>query len=75
MSISTRGKSSTHSLSIPILAALIFTVVCVLPVSSMSVLFKEISRDLNLSVVQIGSVWGVASFGAIFTTPFRWFTL
>jgi MFS family permease len=68
--ISTRGKSSNHSLSIPILAALIFTVVCVLPVSSMSVLFKEISRDLNLSVVQIGSVWGVASFGAIFITPF-----
>lgn len=69
MSVSTSGQSARHSLSIPILAALSFMIVCVLPVSSMSVLFEEISRDLNLSVVQIGSVWGVASFGAIFITP------
>ena len=31
--------------------------------------FYEISRDLNLNVVQIGSVWGIMSFGSIFISP------
>ena len=69
MSISTSKESSGNSLSIPILAALNCMLVFSLPLSSLSVLFKEISQDLNLSVVQIGSVWGVIFFGSIFTTP------
>jgi MFS family permease len=54
----------------------ILTLACVslglssgLPLSSMPVLFKEISVDLNLDPVQIGLVWGMVSFGSIFLTP------
>jgi len=32
----------------------------------MPVLFKEISEDLGLSLIQIGSVWGIASLSGVF---------
>lgn len=34
----------------------------------MPVLFKEISEDLGLNLVQIGTVWGIASFAGIFVS-------
>jgi MFS family permease len=36
----------------------------------MPVLFKEISEDLRLSLVQIGTVWGVTSLAGIFLSMF-----
>jgi len=35
----------------------------------MPVLFKEISGELGLDLVQIGVVWGMISFGSIFVMP------
>ena len=34
----------------------------------MPVLFKEISEDLGLSLVQIGTVWGISSLAGIFVS-------
>jgi MFS family permease len=42
------------------------TFVAAIPFSCMPVLFKEISDDLGLDVVQIGFVWGMASLAGIF---------
>jgi len=37
-----------------------------MPMTSMPVLFKEISEDLNLSLVEIGTVWGMTTLAGIF---------
>ncbi|MCP4403055.1 MAG: hypothetical protein GY801_37835, partial [bacterium] len=50
------------------LAALTHTVAAAMPVMCMPVLFKEISEDLGLSLVQIGSIWGLMAFPALFTS-------
>lgn len=42
--------------------------VVAMPSMGMSVLAKEISQDLNLSLVQVGFVWGIGSLPAIFTS-------
>jgi NNP family nitrate/nitrite transporter-like MFS transporter len=42
------------------------TFVATIPFSCMPTLFKEISEDLGLSLVQIGTVWGMANLGGIF---------
>jgi len=39
-----------------------------MPTMAMSVLSKEISTDLNLSVVQVGIIWGIGSLPAIITS-------
>ncbi|MBA4383547.1 MAG: hypothetical protein C0410_02305 [Anaerolinea sp.] len=39
-----------------------------MPTMAMSVLSKEISHDLHLSVVQVGVVWGIGSLPAIITS-------
>lgn len=44
------------------------TFVAAIGFSCMPVLFKEISDDLNLSLVQIGTVWGIASLAGIFVS-------
>ena len=49
------------------LAALTHTFVVAMPSMCMPVLFKEISDDLGLSLVQIGAVWGMGSLAGIFT--------
>ncbi|MHB8867354.1 MAG: MFS transporter [Thermoleophilia bacterium] len=36
-----------------------------MPMMAMPVLFKEISEDLGLSLVQIGSIWGVGSLAGV----------
>ena len=43
------------------LAALTHTFVVAIPTMAMPVLFKEISIDLGLSLVQIGTIWGLGS--------------
>ena len=42
--------------------------VATIPLSCLPVLFKEISEDLGLSLVQIGTVWGAASLAGIFVS-------
>jgi len=42
--------------------ALTHTVAVAMPVMCMPVLFQEISEDLGLSLVQIGSIWGLMPF-------------
>jgi MFS family permease len=42
------------------------TFVSAIPSSCMPVLFPEISRDLGLSLVQIGTVWGMTSLAGVF---------
>jgi MFS family permease len=49
------------------LASLTHTLVVAMPVMCMPVLFKEISGDLGLSLVQVGTIWGVASVSGMFT--------
>ena len=44
------------------------TLVASIPFSCMPVLFKEISEDLGLSLVQIGTVWGIANLAGIFVS-------
>ena len=48
------------------LAAGTNTFAAALPFSCMPVLFKEISEDLGLNLVQIGTVWGMASLAGVF---------
>jgi NNP family nitrate/nitrite transporter-like MFS transporter len=48
------------------LAALTFTFVCATPIVCMSVLFKEISEDLGLSLVEMGVVWGIPALAGVF---------
>jgi MFS family permease len=42
--------------------------VSAVPASCMPALFKEISEDLNLSLVQIGTIWGIGSLAGIFVS-------
>jgi len=44
------------------------TLVAAIPFSCMPVLFKEISQDLGLDVVQIGTIWGISSLAGIFVS-------
>ncbi len=44
------------------------TLVVAMPFSCMPVLFQEMSDDLGLSLVQVGSIWGIASLAGIFVS-------
>ena len=48
------------------LSALTHIFVMAVQNSCMPVLFPEISEDLGLNIVQLGTVWGMVGFGAIF---------
>lgn len=50
------------------LTAITGTFVAAIPFSAMPVLFQEISEDIGLSLVQIGSVWGMASLAGVFVS-------
>jgi len=50
------------------LSATTATLVATLPFSCMPALFKEISEDLNLTLVQVGSVWGIVSLSGVFVS-------
>jgi MFS family permease len=49
------------------LAAMTSVLAVAAPVMCMPVLFKEISQDLHLTLVQVGLVWGIGSLPGIFT--------
>jgi len=50
------------------LATVTGTFVSAIPLSCMPVLFKEISDDLGLNIVQIGTVWGLGNLAGIFVS-------
>lgn len=50
-----------------VLASLTATLVMAMPAMSMPVLFAEISEDINLTIVQIGAIWGTGSLAGLFT--------
>lgn len=49
------------------LAALTFTISVGSPSMAMPVLFDEISKDLNLDLVQVGWIWGISALTGILT--------
>ena len=51
-----------------ILAGLTATLAVAAPSMAMPVLFAEIAEDLRLSLVQVGAVWGIASFAGLFAS-------
>lgn len=61
------SEGSKYKWYVLTLAALTHTFSVAMPTMSISVLFKEISEDLGLSLVQIGTVWGAAALTGIFT--------
>jgi cyanate permease len=64
--VNSKSSQSNYRWYVLSLAALTFTFVCAMPQICMSVLFKEIAEDLGLSLVEIGVVWGIPSFAALF---------
>ncbi|MCK4368764.1 MAG: MFS transporter, partial [Dehalococcoidales bacterium] len=64
--VSSKSSGSNYRWYVLSLAALTFTFVCAAPIVCMSVLFKEISDDLGLSLVQVGTIWGMPNFAALF---------
>jgi len=49
------------------LAALTFTVSVAIPSMAMPVLFDEISKELNLDLVQVGWIWGISALTGVLT--------
>jgi len=50
------------------LVVLTSTIVTAIPFSCLPVLFEEISEDLGLTLLQVGSVWGTVSLAGIFVS-------
>ena len=66
--VRTNGAGSTNRRWVLlILAALTGTLTMAAPVMCLPVLFPEIAKDLGLSLVQIGVVWGIGSLAGILT--------
>ena len=57
---------SSHRWFVLALAGLTATLVIAAPTMALPVLFYEMSEDLGLSLVQIGTVWGIASLAGVF---------
>lgn len=61
-------SESPYRWYILILAALTNTLASAVPSMCLPVLFKEISQDLNLNLVEVGLIWGIASLPGILTS-------
>lgn len=59
-------RQSSYRWYILALTAVSGALVTSVPFSCMPVLFQEISEDLDLNLVQIGTVWGIASLAGVF---------
>ena len=60
-------RETSYRWYILILGALTNVLVVAAPSMCMPVLFEEISKELNLSLVQVGLVWGISALPGIFT--------
>jgi MFS transporter, ACS family, D-galactonate transporter len=63
-----RNQQNNYKWYILILVVMTNMLVVAIPSMGMSVLSKEISQDLGLSLVQVGIVWGVGSLPGVFTS-------
>ncbi len=61
-----QNNGSNYKWFLLALSALTNTFVGGLPFLCLPVLFQEISADLDLSLVQIGALWGMASLAGMF---------
>jgi MFS family permease len=66
--IGVRAKETNYRWIILTLGAFTNTIVVAIPSMAMPVLFKEISDDLGLGLVQIGAIWGMGSLSGILTS-------
>jgi len=60
------NQRNNHKWYILGLSAISSTFVTGIPISCLPVLFEEIERDLHISRVQTGTIWGIANAAAIF---------
>ena len=60
-------NDATYRWYVLALAALTHTLVIAIPTMALPVLFKEISDELGLNLVQVGAVWGLTALTGIFT--------
>ena len=67
MRIHQNQSESNYRWVILILAALTNSLVVAIQGMCLPVLFKEISTDLNLDLVQVGIIWGINALPGIFT--------
>ena len=67
-SVELSPKDEKYKWYILALATVTGTFVSAIPFSCMPVLFKEISDDLGLDLVQVGFVWGIANLAGIFVS-------
>ena len=58
---------ANHRWFVLILAGLTATLVSAMPSMALPVLFAEMSEDLRLNLVQIGTIWGATSLGGLLT--------
>lgn len=61
-------NTPTHRFVLLVLNALTNALVIAVPVMALSVLFQEISDDLDLTVVQVGMLWGIGALPGIVTS-------
>lgn len=64
--LSNQSNDAGYRWYILALAAFTFTFVVAMPTMCMPVLFDEIARDLDLSLVQLGAVWGIVPLAGMF---------
>ncbi len=64
--VNSTSSGSNYKWYVLTLGTLTHTLVMAMPWMSLPVLFKEISEDLDLSLVQIGTVWGMFPLAGMF---------
>jgi sugar phosphate permease len=64
----TEAQPSRYRWFILALLTAIGSLVAALPASCMPALFKEMSIDLKLDIVQVGEIWGIASLAGLFVS-------
>ncbi|HEY77949.1 MAG TPA: MFS transporter [Dehalococcoidia bacterium] len=60
-----KNNQLTSKQSVLMLSALLTALAVTMPEMCMPVLFKEISEELRLNLVQIGTVWGIVPLGSV----------
>ena len=66
--MNSRPSETNYRWYVLALAALTATLAAAIPMMCLPVLFKEISGELGLSLVQIGLIWGIGALPGIFTS-------
>jgi len=66
--MNSKDSDTNYRWSVLTLGTLTNTFAAAIPAMCMPVLFKEISTELNLSLVQIGVIWGIGALPGMFAT-------